>query len=171
MKKNICLLAIMLASLSAVNAQISITGGGSTKAASYIAKDTHGHVSMYNDAYCIRVKDVQSAQTLTVVLGTEKAVAIETINALKGAFDNLKNKEYIEFEDAAGNQLIMYKSSGNPVFSDGDAEYVKNYIRNQNMKAMFGAAVAKRQRENDPMIGTIKANTLFEKAIVNLEKE
>ena len=63
----------------------------------------------------------------------------------------------------------MYKyTSTVPYFSEGDIEYMKNYISKTIMQGIFGAPY--RRRANDKMVGCIDDISQFKKAIKHLDE-
>ena len=92
-----------------------------------------------------------------------------TLQSLYDWFKVAKTKDYIEFTSANGVAVTMYKyTSTVPYFSEGDIEYMKNYISKTMMQGMFGTPY--RRRANDKMVGCVDDIGQFKKAIKRLDE-
>lgn len=152
-----------------VNAQITMGAVNSTKASTYLAKDSWSNVAMIDSSYYIVVKDIESKGALRVSLGDNKDQVLQSLNALVEKCSNLKNKEYITITDNEGTQITLYKWLGSYVFSTGDAYFIKNNLNNKLFNATIGN-VRKRERESDAQLGYVKLGTL-KNAVKKLEQQ
>ena len=148
------LVALMLCIVSIMGfGQITISNEGSSRVEDYVIKGMYYNIKCYDSVYILNIKDIESTEFIRIKLGNTTKEAYNSLNTLYDWFKQAKTKDYIEFN--TGETIItMYKyTSTVPYFSEGDIEYIKSYIKNNFMHAMFGTPY--RRRNNDKMVGWI----------------
>ena len=170
MKKIFIAIAFCVMCVVNIFGQITIGNTGSSKIENYLIKGMYYNIKCYNDTlYILNVKDLESTEFIRIHLGNNKDEAKNSLIALYDWFKDAKTKDYIEFTSVNGVVITMYKyTSTVPYFSEGDIEYMKNYISKTIMQGIFGAPY--RRRANDKMVGCIDDISQFKKAIKHLDE-
>lgn len=167
MKKFLMAIALCLVCAASFS-QVTIGAGGSSKIADYVSKGLYYNIKCdETGAYFLNVKDLESTEFIRIQLGSSKEEAAQSLTALCDWFKSAKTKDYIEFSAANGVQITMYKYTATvPYFSEGDIEYMKNYISKTMMQGMFGTPY--RRRADDKMVGCVDDISSLKKAIKRL---
>lgn len=170
MKKILMTLMSLISIMSYGQISVGTTGTTRNDDSSVFYKGIYGRICRIDDTYVICVNDFRSNEVLYVNLGTSTDNAVESLTSLNNALKSLKNKEYISFNDGK-KDIVMYKWSGIPYFSDGTAEYVHNYLKNTMIQAFAGGnPQSARIREGDKIIGCLDAAKAFQIVIKKLSK-
>lgn len=165
--KKIFLFLLSMFFITNMYSQISISSEGSAKRESYVMKDTYFNIRFTDSVYVFNINDVESTEFIRIPLGATCNDAITSLQTLYDWFKEAKTKDYIEFE-ANGETITMYKyTSSVPYFSNGDVEYIKNYIKKSAMGSVFGQP--NRKRNDDKMVGWMTTIGQMKKAIEKLQ--
>lgn len=168
---SIIALLVVGSSMAQLNVQYE-----SSKDDVVVKGDSYGSLRLSKDGYTLYSTDLHTGQSIIFVLGKTKESAVQTILDMIAWFDGVKNKSYLEVQDAVGSNYTLGKVGGSFYITTGDGEYIRKYYKDDVLTLLFGSTSGPtgtfntkgKHSANTPMIGYI-SSTLLGKALKRLQ--